>query len=186
MVLKNKSEKKMRKILKRTLQTALLLTTLYGTYSARDGDFPPIYSNKTGDSYGINVSLYTRINEGATINGANMSIVTQNLGTINGVNLNLVQAGTYSASAENKLKGNLGDINGLDISILASLEMKQVNGVQLSVFFNNTNYVNGFQAALFPETNNLSGTQVGIYNHAQNDGVILNFGLSDNHLENKK
>lgn len=157
----------MNKWIKRGLNVLLAASIIYGTYTARDGDFPPLYSHKTGDSYGINLSLVTVIDSGASVNGANISLITNNYGTINGTDISIAcsNKGTLNGLGAHILSlggSNNGVVNGLDIGGIAST-YKQVNGGQISLFGNAAQQLNGFQ--------------LGIYNSAESDGVLLNVNI---------
>ena len=164
----------MNKILKKTLQGIVVASTILGTYTARDGDFPPIYSHKTKDCYGINVALYTKIDCGASINGANFSIKTTNYGKINGFNASLISQHKGTMNGINLNAFSFGDyfhhdpngkLNGLDLNIFFSSNMKKVNGAQISLIGNGAENLNGFQ--------------IGLSNSAQSNGIILNVGIGD-------
>lgn len=145
----------MKKILKKSLIGLVALSTLAGTYLGREADLPPFYSKKTNTSYGINVSLYTKIEQNAKINGLNISLFTNNSGEINGGNIALM---TYS---------NKGHINGLELSVGQNLHdldaLNTLNGVAIGIL-NNHKQVNGIQIGLYNST----------YTPKRKSGVILN------------
>lgn len=159
----------MNKIIKRSLQMLLAATIVSGTYFGRGKDFPPLYSHKTGDSYGINVAVYTKVDSGASINGGNVSIVTNNYGEINGLNASV---GT----------SNYSKINGVNITFANFEEGSSMNGLELGLFNGEDNFnpdkssdLNGVAIALFNFHRELNGVQIGIYNETKdNAGVILN------------
>jgi len=163
----------MNKILKRTLQGIVGAAIISGTYFGRGkNDFPPLYSHKTHDSYGINVAFVTDIDSGASINGANVSVFTSNYGKINGLNL---------VFAEH----NSSDINGANISVGNIEDNGCTNGLELSLFNctfeldddleQHGSTLNGLAIGLFNVHRELNGAQIGVYNRAKdNAGVILN------------
>ncbi len=181
----------MNKIIKRTLQGIIGAAIISGTYFGRGhDDYPPLYSHKTSDSYGINVAVYTKIDSGASINGANLSLFTGHYGTINGANIGI---GTIHRG-KNKINGlelvggsdysinNTTLINGLQIGIINSLDdgkcnsKVKINGVQIGLIGNTASDVNGIQASVFVNgLSKLNGVQIGIYNETNdNKGIILN------------
>ncbi|MFA6073296.1 MAG: hypothetical protein WC758_04245 [Candidatus Woesearchaeota archaeon] len=166
----------MNKIIKRTLQTLTAVAIVSGTYFGRGhDDFPPLYSHKTGDSYGANVAIYTKIESGASINGLNLSIITNNYGQINGLNAGI-------------RKNNFSEINGVSIQLANySKDNSSVNGLEIGVVnagnaniknFNRLKEcadLNGVAVGVINSHQSLDGLQIGIWNETRNNaGLIMN------------
>ena len=125
----------------------LTIPVVMGIYTGRNNsnDLWPIYSHKTGDSYGINVALFTDIDEEASVNGLNLSLHTRNYGTINGANI------AFATSDVKQSK-----INGLEFSL--------VNGLNADYEKSENNKITGLQIGLYNESGKLNGAQIEIYN----------------------
>ncbi|MGV8161873.1 MAG: hypothetical protein ACP5N2_00895 [Candidatus Nanoarchaeia archaeon] len=174
----------MNKIIKRALQMLVAATIVSGTYFGRGKDFPPIYSHKTGDSYGINVAAFTKVDSGASINGGNISIITKNYGEITGLNAGIVtdNYGEINGFNVGIVTQNYSKIKGTNINGLCRHYGGSMNGLELALFNGDDNFnpdkssdLNGVAIALFNFHRELNGVQIGIYNGTKdNAGVILN------------
>jgi len=171
----------MNKILKRTLQGIVGAAIISGTYLGKhQDDFPPFYSHKTGDSYGINVSFYTEIEEGASINGANVSLVTINDGAINGLNATIGTSHDYKSI-----------VNGLEIGLLnfsGKNSASTFNGVQIGVANSDPEASNSNPSADLIHNDIFHGVQIGLFNSCGNvyrdfKGVQIGLGNSADNIK---
>ncbi|MFA6073121.1 MAG: hypothetical protein WC758_03340 [Candidatus Woesearchaeota archaeon] len=161
----------MNKIIKRTLQTLVAGAIVSGTYFGRgNDDFPPLYSHKTGDAYGINVAVYTKIDSGASINGFNISALSLNSGTVNGVNASL----RNEADPLSFKHQVFGKVNGLEIGLRNSTE-GWGSSISGDGYARNGSTVNGLAVGIINSHSKLNGVQIGICNETKNNaGVLLN------------
>jgi len=163
---------------KKIIGTAIAIPTIIGTYPGEEGGLPPIYNKKVGKSYGINLGLYTEYLPGSEHNGISISLSNiQSGGTINGASISL---GTQETdTCENK------KINGLEFSVINMPKNmpsnKVVNGLQIAVIANAAKEVNGAQISLLGNKAKNNGAQIGFYNHIElpnnkiKRGILLNY-----------
>src|SRR3989338_7938869 len=150
------------KWVKRSLIGTTVLATIIGTYSAREGDFAPVYVRHTGTSYGISVGIVQKFDEGVIHNGLVISGYTLNRGKINGAAVSLVSAGR-------------GTINGLELGAF-NIHSERKEGNEIGEHYG---AINGLQLSLFNAIKEANGMQIGIFN-GSNDGSKLQFGLFNN------
>ncbi|MEK6892956.1 MAG: hypothetical protein AABX07_02025 [Nanoarchaeota archaeon] len=169
---------------KRTLYSLLGAAAIAGTYSAHEGDCPPFYVNKTGNSGGICLGVRVDIKEGAKFYGGVISFYGINGGEINGI-----RVGFRNASDSGKLNGleagflNIFDttnslpakINGLQVGI--GNVMRDGNGLQVGLV-NMMRDGNGLQVGLVNMMRDGNGLQVGLAN-GMRDGNGLQVGLGN-------
>ncbi len=170
----------------------LAIPTLIGTYSGNEGGFPPFYVKKTGTTggicigavtefapgskfYGINLGFYNTFKENSQLHGANLSIVTENKGTVNGANLQVVGM-------------NNGTVNGANSSIFGNISRGgTVNGLESAILLNvGDRYSVPFQdGEEYPEdVPKINGLQVSLLgNFAQEQGNYVQLGLFNDRVE---
>jgi hypothetical protein len=159
----------MNKIITRTLQGIVAAAIISGTYFGRGKDsILPLYSHKTKDSYGINLALYTEIDSGINLYGANISFLTQNSGRINGLNYNV-----FINNHKDEYSAKNSTTNGLELSLLCNASESNINGVQASLIANGASKLNGIQIGLLNIADKLIGVQIGIYNEADGSKSVL-------------
>ncbi|MFH1650098.1 MAG: hypothetical protein ABIA93_06115 [Candidatus Woesearchaeota archaeon] len=171
---------------KRMALTALLTAaTLYGTYSANGGGFPPFSVHKNQNSAGICMAPRVEISEGSTFYGIVLSGYNVNNGKVIGLNLNL--AGGHGAKGEMRglefsVIGNLEDnkIN-LDSTLFDDMTPKHnytVNGVNVGLMVARAGTVNGVQSALFDNTaRTLNGIQPSLISSKAEQGTYGQIGI---------
>ena len=126
--------------------------------------------------YGINLSPFvykTPVN--SVINGINIEGIGMPFFLFmipNGPN---IQTDTFTIGKEFNINGiniapagiiQTGTVNGAAITVLYSL-IDQVNGAELSLFFNNTFKLNGLSVSCINSTVELNGIQIGLLNEAK-------------------
>ncbi len=119
---KTKEQGKVTGLAKRVAKASLGLALVSGIFSGSSCSIPLAYVHKTSNSGGICPALIVEIDRGVTYNGAIISLYTQNYGTINGVNLSLVEGGMGSRG---------GSLNGISIKLVGVEE--KVNGINIGV-----------------------------------------------------
>jgi hypothetical protein len=174
----------MNTILKRTLQTVVAAAIISGTYFGRGKDCPPLYSHKTGDAYGINVAVYTKIDSGASVNGLNLTLFTRNYGAINGVNIDIIRSNNIGHSKVNGINVGIMALAGNNYNESDEGQSTTINGLDAVLFNIHRGYVNGIQLGLLNvgsiDSHNeigvkLNGLQIGVYNQTdKNSGILLN------------
>jgi len=171
----------MNTILKRSLQGIVAVAIVSGTYFGRGKDFPPLYSHKTHDAYGINVAGYTKIDSGASINGANFSVYMINKGKINGLNLSIINK-NYS-----RINGaNVGAVNYEDNGLINGLELGLGSGSRNGNEVENSSKINGVAIGIVNQHSELNGVQIGFLNWTKNNsGAILNVDYQNKKSEIK-
>lgn len=181
-------------IIKKTTQVAIYMSlpaaiTTGSLIGNGDDSFIPFYSHKTEDVYGINFAIYTKIDPGVSVNGANISLYNRNHGTINGLELSLlspsgneskINGGRISLVAGPDFYNDQETIKGIDIG-LGRISRTNVEGLQLSLanMSSSTYYgsgsVKGAQIGLINLTGELKGTQIGLYNQTnKNKSALIN------------
>jgi len=132
--------------LKKAAITVAALATLVGTCYSPTESFPFIFTKKTSTTGGICASLITTIEEGATFHGVVTGLFAVNNGTVNGVyaplfsvgsaggtvnglELTLVEDATSVPLRENASERGYMTVNGVSISIGGYLE--EMNGAQV-------------------------------------------------------
>jgi len=107
--------------------------TVMGTISGTSGGLTPLYTKKTGTSYGINLGLLTEFKPGSKFYGLSISFLsTKSGGVINGIDLSIGSPYTNGGEEE-----RISKTNGIEASILSlpsSLEdaAPEINGLQFS------------------------------------------------------
>lgn len=166
----------MNKIIKRSLQGIVAAAIISGTYFGRHGDLPPFYSHKTADSYGINVAVYTKIDSGASVNGLNVSFITDNYGTINGANVSIDSdtKGNFNGANIDLVAKNNGKITGANISpFIVSYHNSMLIGANISLVHGNYGKLTGANVSILNlglEGSKVKGLELGIANCPENAG----------------
>lgn len=118
------------------------MATIVGSFYGHEKDFPPLYSNKTGTSAGICISVVSRVEKGSTFNGLMISLFSNNNGKINGANISAVYFSDSSKTSTGKLNGiNISagnayqNINGVDVSLISCAN--NINGIQIGGYIKN-------------------------------------------------
>ena len=156
-----------KKWMKRGLWSTLGLAAILGTYQSHDHDCPPIYTNHTGNSYGLSLGAVQNIQERATHYGSRISLANGGEGTINGLELGFFNI--HSPISEEETERNERKEIGYE-----NKEGK-VNGVQLS-FVNIINEMNGLRLGLVNGGNQVNGLDIGLVNYAS-QGSHVQIGL---------
>jgi hypothetical protein len=147
----------MKKLLKTLSIGTLTLATIVGSFYGHENDFPPLYSNKTGTSTGVCLSIFSRVEKGAIFNGSMISLFSNNNGKINGANVSFVY---FSDSSKN----STGKLNGINIS--AGNAYQNINGVDIS-FISCANNINGVQIG-------------GVLRNQKRKSLFLNYSFIEN------
>ncbi len=132
------------------LAGGLTLATVIGTFSSHKEDFPPLYTRKVGNDYGISLSLALESEVDSKFYGVNLAFL--NAGNVNGINLGVFNLGAKSISR----------VNGLEIGLFnleSNPERKKVNGVQIGLI----NHQTGGDVV-----------QIGVYNASTKNEVTKN------------
>lgn len=160
---------------KKIIGTALAIPTIIGTYSGTEGGFSPIYNVKVGKSYGINLGIVTKYLPGSKHNGISFSLLNiQEGGTINGANINVVNRETEVPDKK---------VNGLELSLANVYNIseeksnKVVNGLQVAVLLNVTQEVNGAQISIIGNISKNNGVQIGLTNFNNNSNNSAQIGV---------
>ncbi|MEK6889547.1 MAG: hypothetical protein AABW80_05580 [Nanoarchaeota archaeon] len=137
---------------------ALGLATLTGTFMGNGGGLPPLYTRKTGNSYGINLGVATEFSKGAKHYGLNLSLASAlDGGIINGANISILTGpGGFGKEERACEKGN---VNGLQLDIVSFPSKEYINGLEV-----NGLEVNGLQIGLVNNCGSGRNVQVGVYN----------------------
>lgn len=158
----------------------LTIATISGTYGGIEGGLPPLYNNKVGTSYGINIGAYTKFNPGSKFYGLSLSLWNNNAGEINGLEVGLANIGLDTL--------NLGEVNGAQISLAGNYgylnTFPKVNGLQISCV--NKTEGNTLQIGLFNMgTRQSNVVQLGVYNTAKIDSLRTKRGIGVNYKFNR-
>ena len=167
------------KFIKRTLYAGLLGATIAGTYFGREGDFPPIYVNKTGTSGGICVGLLVHSDINSKFYGPVFSLYSANEGTINGTRVSAVNDSTNTSSK----------MNGLEVGLINS----HLNGDKKHSTWGSNEQLNGVAIGVGNVHRANNSVQFGLINILDNGlaatkeryGLLIN-GSFDEDLEQKK
>ena len=135
---------------------------------------PPIWTVKTGNSYGINVGLVTNFDEGANHYGINIPMAN----FFDGGNVYGLSLGVASGSPDSVNKDALGKRNP---------RVSEVNGLEFSVMNIDAagfRKMNGVQAGLYNSNAGGHNVQIGVYNSSgvqggkisKGSGLNYNFG----------
>ena len=157
----------------------LALATIAGTYGGTEGGLPPLYNNKVGTSYGINIGAYTKFNPGSKFYGLSLSVWNNNAGEINGLETGIINFGT---DIENQ-----GKVNGAQISLFNAGVYRgepQINGLQIGFINDNSGralQIGGWNVA--SEQSNV--VQIGVYNTAKIDSLRTKRGIGINYKFNR-
>lgn len=147
---------------------ALTLGTITGTYMGNEGGLSPLYTVKTGTSYGINLGFFTDFREGARHYGINMSFCTFFTGgELNGINASLISGATAKDKFPKNCPIRESKTRGLELSLINMDE-------------NGLHKMYGLQIGIGNQNGGGTNAQVGIYNEAgkkddTSRGVLLNF-----------
>jgi len=176
-----------KKILKLFLIVILGAITISGSLNFEKGVWP-FYTQKSGNSFGINFCLMTKYPPGSSHTGIDISFITiQNENSkINGINISFGNFDEHS-SVENTISFNpkdsdLAKVNGIEIGLVNAYGG---GNERIGVPRISTKRINGAQIGLFNESN-LNGIQFGVYNeHCKLGGkkqrtIGLNIGRGDN------
>jgi hypothetical protein len=137
-----------KKIAKYGTIATLGLATLIGSCTSHKKDCPPLYTIKTGTSYGICAGLVTSFEPNSKFYGLVISGVNLNDGQINGAvisggNVNARHINGAALSGLNTSLGANAALNGLEIAIIGNGPHRittdfpeKVNGLQLGLTIN--------------------------------------------------
>ncbi len=169
---------------KKLILGVLAVATCTGTLMGNKGGFPPIYTRKGGDSYGINVGLVTQFDEGARHYGVNLSAYNyMEGGEINGIILNV----------GNELRG--GEIRGINLHFAGGTNMLpnpekikeiKVTGLELGLLNMDAagkTIMNGIQIGILNINGGGRNAQFGVYNRAGKIEGRFNWGIGYNIYE---
>lgn len=158
----------------------LALATISGTFGGNEGGLPPLWTRKTGNSYGINIGLKSEFAEGSNHYGMNISGLTiYTGGNMNGISANLFSGGDIEAKAK---KG------GRDIrkSGFRGLELGLAN-----IDIEGTREVNGLQVGVVNQNAVGKNAQIGVYNSSGAEGrktkrgILFNGRWDESFVENR-
>ncbi len=138
------------------------LSTITGTFRGIEGGLSPIYTIKTGNSYGANVGLVTWYKDGATHTGLDISLIRiYDGGNLNGIGLSFCSGTPYSKERTGKSKLNGLEIGFLNLGSACEKFDLVVNGAQIgAINLNNDGY--NLQAGLVNGRNTAGNFHAGM------------------------
>jgi len=168
---------------KKLVVGALGLATLSGTWGGNNQGFPPISNVKTGNSYGINVGIYTDYSFGASHYGLDLSVFRYFYGgDLNGIGisaLSTIKARSYSEKNRQTFEEvNKSEVNGLEFSLvnLDTSGLKKVKGLQVGLM-NQARAGRVIQVGLYNSTSTGEIPMGGEDNREVRRGALLNYAF---------
>lgn len=154
-----------KRIAKKGLLALLAVATISGTFGGTTRGLSPIYSRKTGNSYGINIGIVNDRTEGSKHYGISLGVVnlSHKDSELYGLNVSL---GRHSRGVTNGVDLGLFNLGGADSTMCnVDSSISKVNGLQVGAV--NLNYqTNGVQLGLLNTSRKFNGAQIGVANLA--------------------